>query len=960
MEGLSAWIESLSEKKRSLLALRLQARGIRTQQRDGQSRSQLVAYAVARAGQQLTVDDLRGYLVERLPLHMVPTAFVMLDQLPRTPNLKIDRQSLPAPPRDRGKENGFLAPRNDQEKMLADIWSRVLGMERIGAHDDFLEIGGDSLLAMQIAARMQTSFETEVSVEDLFRCPTISELAALIDDRRQRGVQAAFGAIEPEERPERLPLSFSQERVWFLDQLMPGNIAYNAYLTIRFQGKLDVTALERTLTEIVDRHEILRTSFLSVEGQPVQQIEPPEPVELPVVDLRALPADQRQAEVKRLVHEEITRPFDVTQTPLIRWTLLQQGSETHTLIQVEHHFVHDGWTMSILLGEIKALYAAFSRGQASPLAELPLQFADFAIWQRRWMQGPVARDQQAYWKERLSGSPPLLELPADHPRPKVAGFLGGQRKRELLPQLCQSLRALSQDEHSSLFMTLLAAFKALLFRYTQQPDMVVGSGVSSRPLREFEEMLGMVLNNVVLRTDVSGDPTFRQLLARVREVTLKAYAHQHLPFEKIVDALHPERSLSYNPLYQVMFSFHDSPMPSLTFPELTGIIEYPHNGSAKFDLNVVIEPRAERRLGREAGEPGERIVVDWEYNRDLFEDSTIARMLEHYHALLEGIASDPDKRLSEYSVTSEAERQRVVVQWNDTRADYPRNSCVHHLVEARAAQMPQAVAVEFQDEQLTYDELNRRANQLARVLVARGVAPDRTVGIYLERQPETIIGLLAILKAGGAYVPLDISYPQDRLALMIADAEVSVLVTRRSLLSELPEHNANVVCLDTDRDETTRQSQENFAAGVTAENLAYVMYTSGSTGKPKGVAVPHRAVLRLLVDVSYVHLDAQETLLQMAPTSFDASTFEIWGALLHGGKCGDHVMAHLVTVQRGDRRGARGLIRGEAIIDRRRSPFRTSRPPRTRSATLDANHQRLWPDRKYDLCVLPRHSQPVG
>jgi amino acid adenylation domain-containing protein len=818
---------------------------------------------------------------------MVPSAFVWLDELPRTPNQKVDRKALPAPEFERVADHLFTAPVNEVERTLAKIWSDVIGVDSVGTTDNFLDMGGHSLLAMQIVARAQLAFEVEVSVGDLFLCPTIREMGELIERRREEGADFAVTAIELRERPERLPLSFSQERVWFLEQLLPGNTAYNAYVTIRFDGTLDIDALQRSLDEIVRRHEILRTSFKAIDGRPAQQIEEPETVDMPIIDLSDLPETQRRAQVDEWVQRECQRSFDITRTPLVRWTLLREGPESHTLIQVEHHFVHDGWTMSVLLREIKALYAAFCAGRPSPLEALPLQFADFAIWQRQWMESATAERQEAYWTERLAGSPPLLELPADRTRPKLPSFRGGQCKLELPPALCESLRTLARDEQCSLFTTMQAAFNVLLARYTGQDDIVTATGVANRPLRETENMLGMVLNNVVLRSDLSGDPSFRELLARVRESTLHAFSNQHLPFEKIVDAVRPDRSLSYNPLYQVMFAFHDSPMPTLEFPDLTGTIQYPHNGSAKFDLNVIVEPRAERRIG--PGEvPGERMIVDFEYSDDLFERSTIQRMMEQYGALLAAIVADPGAAISEFEIISSAERELILGEWNATRAEYPRDACIHGLVEARAAESPEAVALVSGDSQASYADLNRRANRLAHLLIARGVAPDDRVGVCLTRGPQTVVTLLAILKAGGAYLPLDASLPRERLDLMISDASASIVITQRDLSDgRLPQIGERVY-LDEDAEEIGRQAEHNPALRLSAENLAYVLYTSGSTGRPKGVAVPHRAVVRLLVNNPFVDLDASKTLLHLAPTSFDASTFEIWGALLHGGKCVVH------------------------------------------------------------------------
>jgi amino acid adenylation domain-containing protein len=844
----------------------------------------LVAYCVVLTEQQEpTTSELRSFLKQKLPEHMVPAAFVMLEALPLTPNGKVDRHALPMPDRTRPElDRIFVPPRSPVEQTVAGTWSEVLGLERVGVHDNFLELGGHSLLATQVIARLCGALGIELPVSSLFESPTVAGLAEKI---HLTASDERVPPIRPVPRGGDLPVSFSQEWVWFLQQLAPENLAYNFQATLRFVGPLDIAALERSLGEIVCRHEIFRTTFPAVEGRPVQRIHDPGPVDLPVLDVQAAPESEREAEARRLIGRELQRPFDLTRLPLVRWTLIRLAPREHVLVHVEHHLVHDGWSFNVFLRELRELYGAFSVGKPSPLRELPIQFADFAVWQRRWMQEEgVAEAQLAYWKEKLAGSPPVLELPTDRPRPAVQTFRGAAPRVELPLDLCEALRAVSRRDGVTLFMTMLAAFLTLLYRYTEQEDICVGTGIANRRWRETEELIGMIINTVTLRTDLSGDPTFRELLGRVREVTLEAYAHQDLPFGKVVEALRPERSLSYSPLHQVLFSFHDAPMPDLNFPGMdTSLREVLSNGSAKFDLNVIAIPRSEQRVGpsRTAGADG--ITLIWEYSTDLFDDTTMDRMVGHYRTLLESIVADPDRRLSGLPLLIETERHRLLVEWNDTTTKYPRDRCVHELFEEQVQRTPDAVAV-IGDERLTYRELNRRANRLAHHLRKLGVGPEVLVGICVERSVEMVVGLLGILKAGGAYVPLNPAYPKERLSFMIEETQAPVLLTQRRLAKGLPEHGARVVCLDADWPVIARESEENLDSGAKADNLAYVTYTSGSTGVPKGVMVEHRPVVRLTKNTNYLQFRPDDVFLQLAPLTFDASTLEIWGPLLNGGR----------------------------------------------------------------------------
>jgi amino acid adenylation domain-containing protein len=852
---------------------------------EGPGEQQLVAYVVPEPSQAPVVGELRRLLKDEVPEHMVPSAFVLLEALPLTPNGKVDRLALPPPVRTRpGSDRAVAAPRTPVEEVLAGIWADALGLQRVSVDDNFFELGGHSLLATRVLARLRDTLQVDLPLRAFFDRPTLAGLAEVIRSEGPVGDRSA-PPILPASRDAELPLSFTQERLWFLHQLDPASQAYHVPATLRFRGPFDLRALQDSLTEMVRRHEAFRTTFPTSQGRPSQRIHQPYLVHLPVVSLEAVPEREREAELRRVIAEQIRQPFDITRLPLVRWTVMRLGAEDHVLLRVEHHLLGDGWSFHLFLGELLALYRAFSAGEPSPLAEPPMQIADFACWQRQWMQGPVAEAQLAYWKTRLAQSPPVLELPSDRPRPAVQTFTGASSRVDLSPPLRAALRRVSRQEGTTLFMTMLAAFLTLLQRYTGQSDVSVGSVVANRRWRETEGMIGPALNTMILRADLSADPTFQELLRRVRDVTLEAYAHQDVPFDKVVEALQPERSSNYTPLTRVMFNFHDARLPSLelgeTSLELTELID---NHSAKFDLNLIVLPLSEQCVGSAPRAGDDRLTVNWEFNTDLFDAATIGRMAEHYQELLEGIATDPGRRVSALPLLTEAERGRLLVEWNATARAYPRDACVHQVFEAQAAETPGAVAVVYRDERLTYRELDRRANRLAHHLQESGVGPEVRVAVALERSVDLVVTLLAVLKAGGAYVPLDPSYPEERLAFMVADARVSVLVTTKRLGRRLSGHGVRLVRLDTDGPRIAAASPECVASGAGAESLAYVSYTSGSTGSPKGVAVPHRAVVRLVRGTSYVRLAPDEVLLQLAPVSFDASTFEIWGALLSGAR----------------------------------------------------------------------------
>ena len=834
--------------------------------------ARLVAYFTSSSQPYPSAGELRGFLKKKLPDYMIPSAFVVMDTIPLTSNGKVDRRSLPDPKKSRPElDTPFSAPRTPQEERLVGIWAEALGFDRIGIHDNFFDLGGHSLLATRVISRVRGEFQVELSLGRFFETPTIAGLSAYIQRARLPWDSVQIPPLQRASREEMLSLSFAQQRLWFLDQLEPGSSAYNIFSATRLTGPLNVTALERSFNEIVKRHEVLRTVFRTIDGKPLQKILPSMTIELPVLDLREYVANaERESEVRRLSIKEAQRPFDLVVGPLLRTTLLRLSEDESVLLLTIHHIVFDAWSKEILGRELSALYEAFSKGTSSPLKELLIQYADFATWQRQSLQAEILEKQLDYWKKQLENLP-TLQLPTDRSRPGVQTFHGARQWFLLSKALSEALNNLSRQEGVSLFMTLLAAFQTLLHRYTAQNDIAIGCPITGRHRSELEGLIGFFINTLVLRAHVCQGLTFRELLAHVREVCLEAYANQDLPFEKLVEELRPKRDLSHNPLFQVSFSLHHTSRFSF---ELAGMISSDlevDTGIARFDLHLLMMESASGLRGY------------GDYNSDLFDPDTITRMIHHFEVLLEAIVADPEQRVVNLPLLTHTERQQLLVEWNDTNIDYPRDRCVHELFEAQVERDPDGVAVISEDERLSYRQLNQRANQLANYLRKQGVGANSLVGICLERSLETIIAALAILKAGGAYVALDPEYPKERLAFMLEDAGVAVILTRRRLLKTLPEHPVRV-CMDTNRQEIARENQENPRSKASAHDLAYVIYTSGSTGKPKGVAVPHRAVNRLVVNPDYVQLTSNDVMAQASSFSFDASTFEIWGALLHGAR----------------------------------------------------------------------------
>ncbi|MDB9513158.1 amino acid adenylation domain-containing protein [Kamptonema animale CS-326] len=682
-----------------------------------------------------------------------------------------------------------------------------------------------------------------------------------------------------------LPLSFAQQRFWLVNQLNPNSSVYNEYAAfLRLKGSLNIAALEQSLNEIRRRHEVLRTNFSIVNGQPLQKISPYHPISLPVIDIQKIAPDLREAEVRSQVIAEAQQPFNLEQDPLLRFKLLRLDEAEYALMVTVHHIVYDGWSQGIFIQELSTLYNSFCDRQPSPLPELPIQYADFAHWQREWLQGKILQSQIDYWKQQLNGSLPVLNLPTISPRIREAAcrqtspiqtYQGARYHLALPKQLLDRLDALSQSENVTLFMTLLAAFKTLLYRYTGQKDILVGSPIANRNRREISGLIGCFVNTLVLRTDLSGNPNFRELLGRIRDVALEAYTHQDLPFEKLVEELHPNRDISKSPLFQVMFVLQNTAIPTWEIRNLTVSTIEVENQTAKFDLTLLLEYTPQGLMGL------------WEYNTKLFDVATIAKMAEHFQILLEGIVSDPDRPIYSLPMLTPAEQHQLIVEWNNTQIETPKIECIHQLFAAQVERTPDAVAVICADEEITYRELNEQADRLANYLQEIGVKPEFLVGICVERSLIMVVGILAILKAGGAYIPLDPAYPPERLNLILEDANISLLLTESKLLKILPKKPAKIICLDnwetTEKDRTKSRQNYQFSQPI-ASNLAYLIYTSGSTGRPKGVCIEHHSAVTLLQWAKTVFTPAEMAgVLAATSICFDLSVFELFVPLSWGG-----------------------------------------------------------------------------
>ncbi len=857
-------------------------------QSDELNEKQLVAYVILEREKEMTHDDLRESLKDHLPAYMIPGLFVPLDAFPLTPNGKIDRKSLPSPdsvPLMLTEE--FVAPRTQIEITLERIWSEALGLHNLGMHDNFFELGGHSLFATQIVSRVRERFNQELPITQLFVTPTIAAMARLIGEPNTEDSTLPIPPIKPAPRHESMPLSCSQERVWFIQHLNEGMRAYQFQCAIRFKGQLDVDSLKKSLNAIVHRHEIYRTTFPLGDVSAIQAVHPFQPFDLPVFTIEGSSREEQEIFVREKITEELEIPFDLQQQPLIRWTLLKLGELDHVLIHVEHHMVHDGWSFHVFIRELLELYRAFTQDRPVSLPELPIQFVDFSWWERNRIENGHFHSQIDYWKDTLFGCPSSLKLPYDYPRPRVQSFNGAAPRVELSPRLSKAVRQFSRQEKTTLFMSMFTAFVGLLYRYTGQDDLCIGTAIGNRRLRECEDVIGMIVNNVVLRVrNVGGNLSARELLEQVRVVTQEAYDHQDIPFDHVVRVVQPERDPSRNPLFQTTFNFHDTPLPKVQFPELTvSLLEGISNNTSKFDLSVIVIPWSNKDYATIPNTGDDGITLIWEYNTDLFESKTITQMMESYQTFLNGMLANPDQQISTLPLLTDFQVTQQVVEWNNTRRNYPRDATLPQLFEQQVERSPDAVAVVFEDHQVTYRELNGRANQLAHYLRRQGVGPEVRVGVCLERSVELIVSLVAIGKAGGAYVFLEPTFPPERLTLMMTDAQVNLVLTQKAHVPSLPQHNIPVIPWETLSSELIPQFTINPQSSLSPMNLAYLSFTSGSTGRPKGIAISHGALHNHMAWMQTTFAFTPETrVLQKTSLSFDASVWEYWMPLLTGGQ----------------------------------------------------------------------------
>ena len=855
--------------------------------------------------------EIREFAAARLADFKVPRRIVFLSELPKGPTGKPQRIGLAAKlglsePSPVQPGRGFAPPVNDTETRQASIWSEVLNVTPIGIDDDFFALGGDSILGARLIARTRNEFGVDLPMHRLFSEPTVRAVSQWID-RAGRPKLAVHIPLVP--REPNLPTSFAQERLWFLTQMEEQSAAYTASAAVRIRGPLQMAALEQSFRAIVARHEVLRTTFSSVNGDLRQRVEPEYPIELPFTDLTSLAQHRREDRARELARRETHRYFDLSRDFPVRGALLRLDREDHVLILTLHHIASDGWSKAIFFRELEAFYRRFADGSSAasseswtPPPELAVQYADFASWRRKQLERNAGELLEAYWARQLAGLPERVDLPTDRPRPARQTFAGAIERAVLPHGLAGQLRSLSRTESTTLFMTLLAAFQTLLRRYSGQTDICVGTPVALRDRPETEVLIGPFINTLPLRGDLSGDPTFRELLSRVREMAVGAYDHQSLPLERIIEIVHPKRSLRHPPLFQVLFQLNNFPEVSARLAGLDVAAFDFDPGAAAFDLTLSLT------------DTQSQLECVLNFNTALFDAPTAQRMLGHYQTLLEGIVTNPDARISALPLMSQEELQKTLalglvkkqviqpegvteprpsasgVEWNRPLQTHSANRCIHHVFEERAAVCPDAVAVVFGNRslnyrQLNYCELNKRANQLAHELRVAGVCPETLVAICMDRSIEMMVAILGVLKAGGAYVPMDPAYPAERLAFMLADAQVRVLITQSGLVEELPSHEAVEICLDSDWPRIADRPTDNPASQVSAKNAAYVIYTSGSTGKPKGVVVTHANVTRLFSSTEHwFKFGPNDTWTLFHSPAFDFSVWEIWGALFYGGR----------------------------------------------------------------------------
>ncbi|RZM28004.1 MAG: amino acid adenylation domain-containing protein, partial [Pedobacter sp.] len=829
---------------------------------DKQGNNQMVGYIVAREG--FSREELMDYLKEMLPDYMIPSVMMELDALPRTANGKIDRHALPDPASAIQEGESYTAPVTATQQQLSMIWAEILEVDQVGLHDDFFELGGHSLLAVRLMSAIRKNFSAELAISDIFDYPTVGQLSAHLDQQNQGESLPGIKAVDP--RPAKIPLSFSQERLWFIDQL-GGSQQYHIPAVLHLKGNLSIPALEHALKAIIKRHEILRTLVQEEEGQGYQYIQSAGEWHLARTNGDSLTHEQLEAHIR----ERVTTPFNLSSDYMLRAELISQGAEEHLLVVTMHHIASDGWSRSVLVREVAELYRSYIEGQPAELAHLPVQYADYAIWQRSYLQGEILETKLDYWKNKLTGVSPL-QLPTDHSRPAIQGRAGMMYRFELDRSLSSQLKNLSLSSGATLYMTMLSAFKVLLYRYSGQEDICVGSPVAGRSHQEIEGLIGFFVNTLALRSQLYGEMSYLELLENVKATTLEAYNHQEVPFERVVEAVVKDRDQSRSPLFQVMFLLQNTPeVPELRLGEVTLRGEDTGHATSKFDLTFGVQ------------ETADGLQCQIEYSTELYNPETIKRMADHIQRLLSSIVSDPGKAISDYIILSPAEEKQLLQEFNATEVAYPETATIVSLFEEQASRTPEARAVVFEEETITYQELNERSNQLARYLQKRGVGAETLVPICLERSLNMIIGVLGILKAGAAYVPIDPEYPIDRISYMLKDSGAGIVLSSSNILKtmSLPE-GMEAIDVESAKEAIAQEHTQSPPLAAQPHNLAYVIYTSGSTGKPKGVKMPVNGLVNLLRWQEQEFENHNRRVLQFASITFDVSFQEIFSTLCFG------------------------------------------------------------------------------
>jgi amino acid adenylation domain-containing protein len=858
---------------------------------DAHGEKKLVGYVAVNQGHEITESELRAWVEKRLPEYMTPKEWMVLDELPRKAHGKLDRAALPEPRGEaaRKAEVGTIdepvALELTLEEIITGIWSEVLHRGKLKRDENFFALGGHSLLAMQVIARIREVLRVEIPVRRLFEEPTIMGLATKVEDelRRHKGREA--GAIRKVSRDRDLPLSFAQQRLWFLQEYEERKSLYNIATVIRLRGKLNVKALESAISEIISRHESLRTRLaLRDDGNPMQVIDHAVPFHMTTTTLLASEQPEKERQLRQIIQEQSEHIFDLFRGPLLRGLLVRISELEHVFILVMHHIVSDGWSSGLFTRELAALYERNIGKTTASLPELPIQYPDYAAWQREWLESGVLEEQLTYWRKQLGIPGKPLDFPKAKLRPTLPKHAGSRHYFEIDSTTMEQLQQVARQESVTLFMTLLSAFQILLCRYSGQTDLSIGTPIAGRSRRELEGLIGCFVNTLVLRTDLTGEPTAAQCMARVREVCLDAYAHQDVPFEKLVEELEPQRDSKHTPFFQTMLILQNQPRAEWKLPDLELVQEFVEVNNAKFDLTLSFNEQL-----------GGRLRARLEYRAQLFDEPAIARMGQHFLVLLQNMLAYPKRRISELGYLTDTEREQLLVDWNHSKVAFSSPYGIHHLFEQQAERRPDSVAITYEGQQLNYRELNEKANQLAHFLRVSGVGPEARVGLCLERSLDMVIALLGVLKAGGAYVPIDPQYPSHRISYILKDSAAALVITTEELLSRISSVSCGTyICIDICRDVIARSNKQNPVHNIDPQNTAYVIYTSGSTGEPRGVMVPHSNVVRLLTETHHwFNFDECDTWTLFHSYAFDFSVWELWGALAYGGRL--VVIPHLTS-----------------------------------------------------------------